>query len=180
MNQAEKEPRPKVFVTRTIPEAGLTKLRKVAEVEVWEEQLPPPQSVIIENITDREGLLCLLTDTIDEQVMDASPELKVIGNYAVGVDNIDLAAANERNIPVGNTPEVLTETTADHAWTLLMAIARRTVEGDKYVREGNWRTWEPQLLLGHDVFGATLGIVGLGRIGQAVARRAQGFDIRVL
>jgi lactate dehydrogenase-like 2-hydroxyacid dehydrogenase len=127
------------------------------------------------------GILSLLTDRIDAAVMDAAgPDLRVISNFAVGVDNVDVAEATRRGIPVGNTPDVLTETTADLAWALLMAAARRVVEGDRYVRAGLWRTWEPQLLLGQDVHGATLGIVGYGRIGRAVARRASGFAMRVL
>jgi glyoxylate reductase len=172
--------RPNVFVTRYIPEPGLARLREVADVEVWDEQLPPPRGVVIEKLAPCQGLLSLLTDRIDAEVMDAAPGLKVISNYAVGVDNIDLRAAAQRGIAVGNTPDVLTETTADLTWALIMAIARRVPEADQYVREGRWRTWEPQLLLGHDVFGATLGIIGLGRIGQAVARRARGFEMRVL
>ena len=169
-----------VFVTRAISEVGLEILREVAEVEVWSEQLPPPKSVVIEKVKDCEGLLCLLTDTIDAEVMDAAPKLKVISNYAVGFNNIDIAAATERGIPVGNTPGVLTDTTADLAWALLMAIARRIAEADRYVRARLWKTWEPQLLLGTDVANATLGIIGGGRIGTAVARRANGFNMRIL
>jgi lactate dehydrogenase-like 2-hydroxyacid dehydrogenase len=127
------------------------------------------------------GILSLLTDRIDTAVMDAAGTgLRVISNFAVGVDNVDVAEATRRGIPVGNTPDVLTQTTADAAWALLMAAARRVVEGDRYVREGRWRTWEPQLLLGQDVHGSTLGIVGYGRIGRAVAQRARGFDMQVL
>lgn len=172
--------KPKVFVTRQIPDAGLTRLREAAEADVWEEQLPPPRAVLMERIAGCEGLLCLLTDTVDAEVMNAGARLKVISNYAVGYDNIDVAAAKARGIAVGNTPGVLTETTADLAWALLMALARRVVEAEEYVRAGHWRTWEPQLLLGHDVQGATLGIIGLGRIGQALARRARGFGMRAL
>jgi glyoxylate reductase len=172
--------KPKVFVTRAIPEAGLAMVREVAEAKVWSEQLPPPKSVIIEEVRECEGLLSLLTDTIDTEVMEAGENLKVISNYAVGYNNIDVQAATERGIYVGNTPGVLTDTTADMAWALLMAAGRRIVEGDNYVRALKWKTWEPQLLLGTDVCEATLGIVGLGRIGQAVARRAQGFDMRIL
>ncbi len=172
--------RPKVFVTRCIPGVGIARLQEVAEVNVWEEQMPPPKSVIMQEVADCQGLLCLLTDTIDVEVIEAAPQLKVISNYAVGFDNIDVSAASAHGIAVGNTPEVLTETTADMAWVLMMAIARRIAEADKYVRAGRWHTWEPQLLLGHDIFGATLGIIGLGRIGQAVARRARGFEMRVL
>ena len=128
-----------------------------------------------------DGLLTLLTDRVDDELLDAAgPRLRVVSNFAVGYDNIDVAACTRRGIPVGNTPGVLTETTADLAWALLMAAARRVVEGDRYVRDGRWRTWGPMLLLGNDVHGATLGIVGFGRIGQAVARRAAGFGMRVL
>jgi glyoxylate reductase len=134
----------------------------------------------MDGVRDCQGLLSLLTDPIDAEVMDAGPNLKVISNYAVGYNNIDVEAASARGIYVGNTPGVLTDTTADMAWALLMAVGRRIVEGDKYVRALEWKTWEPQLLLGTDVYGATLGIVGLGRIGQAVARRAKGFDMRLL
>jgi glyoxylate reductase len=159
---------------------GHDMVREVAEVAVWPEQLPPPKSVIMDGVRDCQGLLSLLTDPIDAEVMDAGPNLKVISNYAVGYNNIDVEAASARGIYVGNTPGVLTDTTADMAWALLMAVGRRIVEGDKYVRALEWKTWEPQLLLGTDVYGATLGIVGLGRIGQAVARRAKGFDMRLL
>ncbi len=126
-------------------------------------------------------MLALLTDKVDDEFLDAAgPQLKVVSNYAVGFDNIDVAACARRGVAVGNTPGVLTDTTADLAWTLLMAAARRIAEGDRYVRDGNWKTWGPMLLLGPDVHGATLGIVGFGRIGQAMARRAQGFGMEVL
>ncbi len=153
---------------------------EVAEMAVWPEQMPPAKSVIMERIADCEGLLSLLTDEVDGALMDAAPKLKVVSNYAVGYNNIDVDAATERGVLVGNTPGVLTGTTADLAWSLLMSIARRIVEGDKYVRARNWKTWEPQLLLGSDVYEATIGIIGFGRIGQAMARRAAGFDMRVV
>jgi glyoxylate reductase len=127
-----------------------------------------------------EGLFSLLTDQVDTALLSAAPSLRVVSNMAVGTDNIDLASATARGIPVGNTPGVLTETTADFTFALLMAAARRVVDGDKYVRSGHWMTWGPNVLLGRDLFGATLGIVGFGAIGQAVARRAQGFSMRVL
>lgn len=172
---------PKVFVTRRIQDAGLEILGRVAEVDVWEGELPPPYAVLTERARGVAGLLTLLSDRIDGALMDAvGPQLKVIAQYAVGFDNIDIAAATARHIPVGNTPGVLTETTADFAWTLLMAAARRVAEGDRFTRAGKWQTWGPTLLLGQDVFGATLGIVGFGRIGQAMARRALGFGMRVL
>lgn len=153
---------------------------EVADMAVWPEQMPPAKSVIIERIADCEGLLSLLTDEVDGALMDAAPKLKVVSNYAVGFNNIDVDAATERGILVGNTPGVLTGTTADLAWSLLMSIARRIVEGDKYVRARMWKTWEPQLLLGNDVYEATIGIIGFGRIGQAMARRAAGFDMRIV
>ncbi len=171
---------PRVYVTRLIPDAGLALLRESCEVAVWEGELPPPRDVLLREAAQAEGLLCLLTDRIDAALMDAAPRLKVISNYAVGFDNIDIPAATARGLPVGNTPGVLTETTADFAFALLMAAARRVVEGARFVQAGNWRTWGPTLLLGQDVHGATLGLVGLGRIGQAVARRAGGFAMRIL
>ncbi len=173
----------KVFVTRRIPAAGLDLLRAAdnLELDVWEGELPPPDEILTARSRGCTGLLTLVSDRIDGALMDAAgPQLKVIANYAVGYDNIDIPAATVRRIPVGNTPGVLTETTADFAWTLLMAAARRVVEGDENTRGGQWKTWGPSILLGRDVFGATLGIIGFGRIGQAVARRARGFNMRVL
>ncbi len=173
--------RTRAFVTREIPAAGLDLLRRSIEVEVWPRE-EPPSTAELKEILSRgfDGLLTLLTDPITPDVMDACPGLRVISNYAVGYDNVDVAAATERGILVTNTPGVLTETTADLAWALLMAAARRVAEADRFVRAGRWRTWHPQLLLGRDVYGATLGIVGMGRIGRAVARRAAGFSMRLL
>jgi glyoxylate reductase len=172
---------PKVFVTRLIPEKGLMMLSKECAVEVWPGELPPTAGELLARVTGMDGLLSLLTDKIDAAVMDAAgPGLKVISNYAVGYDNIDIAEATRRGIAVGNTPGVLTEATADHTFTLLMAAARRVVEGDRQVRAGKWHTWEPMGLLGADIHGATLGLVGFGRIGQAMAKRAAGFGMRVL
>ncbi len=172
---------PKVFVTRRIPEPGLDILRQVAQIDVWEGELPPPYETLIARGRGADGLLTLLSDRIDGALMDAvGPQLKVIANYAVGFDNIDIAAATQRRIPVGNTPGVLTETTADFAFALLLAAGRRVVEGDRYTRAGRWKTWGPSILLGRDVFEATLGIIGFGRIGQALARRARGFNMRIL
>ena len=154
---------------------------EVCDAEIWQDELPPPREVLLEKVRGLDGLLCLLTDRIDGELMDAAgPGLKVISNHAVGVDNIDLPAATRRGIPVGNTPGILTDATADFAFALLMAAARRVVEGDRFVRLGRWKTWGPSLLLGVDVSGATLGILGYGRIGQALARRASGFDMRIL
>ncbi|NJK48533.1 D-glycerate dehydrogenase [Candidatus Gracilibacteria bacterium] len=171
---------PKVFVTRRIPDAGLDLLQNRASIEIWTERQPPPYKVLQDKIRDIDGLLCLLTDRIDKNLIELGTSLKVISQMAVGYDNIDVAAATARGIPIGNTPGVLTEATADLTWALLMAASRKIVEAERFVREGRWQTWEPMLLLGADVAGATLGIVGFGRIGQAVARRAKGFDMRVL
>ena len=173
--------KPSVFVTRRLPEPALSRLLEAVDAEVWPGELPPDPTTLKGKTFGRDGLLCLLTDKIDEELMDsAGPRLRVISNCAVGVDNIDLAAATRRGIPVGNTPGILTETTADFAFSLLMAAARRVLEGDKYVREGKWQTWGLTTLLGEDVYGATLGIIGFGRIGRAVARRAVGFGMRIL
>jgi glyoxylate reductase len=173
--------RPRVFVTRVIPEGGLKLVREACDAEIWPDEVPPSRHVLLKKVRGVDGLLSLLTDTVDAEVMEAAGlGLKVISNYAVGYDNVDVAAATARGIPVGNTPGVLTETTADMAFALLMAAARRVVEGADYVQSGRWRTWGPMLLLGHDVHGATLGIVGMGRIGQALARRAAGFDMRIV
>ena len=142
--------------------------------------MPPDYDSLRERVALADGVLCLLTDRIDSALLEAAPALRVVSNMAVGTDNIDLAAATARGIPVGNTPGVLTETTADFAFALLMAAARRVPEADAYVRAGQWQTWGPSVLLGRDLYDATLGIVGLGAIGQAMARRAQGFSMRVL
>jgi glyoxylate reductase len=172
--------RSRVYVTRRVPDAGLTMVLKACEAEVWEDELPVPREVLLEKVRDVEGLYSLLTDRVDAALLDAAPNLRVVSNYAVGYNNIDVAACTARGIPVGNTPGVLTDTTADFAFALLMAAARRVPEGVEYVKAGKWKTWGPKLLLGVDVYGATLGIVGYGRIGQAMARRARGFDMRVL
>jgi glyoxylate reductase len=173
--------RPRVFVARRIPEEGLAPLREVCQLVVWEDELPPPREALLAAVAGCQGVITLLTDRVDAEFLDrAGPSLRVVSNYAVGFDNIDVAECTRRGIPVGNTPGVLTETTADLAFGLLVAAARRIVEGADYVRAGRWRTWGPLLLLGVDVHGATLGIIGFGRIGQAVARRAQGFGMTVL
>ncbi|GAA6615034.1 2-hydroxyacid dehydrogenase [Scytonema sp. NUACC26] len=169
----------KVFITRRLP-TDLAQLREVATIEVWEERQPPPYEVLLEKVKTIDGLLCLLTDRIDKQLIEAATCLKVISQMAVGYDNIDIPTATAKKIPVGHTPGVLTDATADFTWALLMAAARRVVEADRFTRAGLWQTWEPDLLLGPNITGATLGIVGLGRIGQAVARRAKGFEMRVL
>jgi lactate dehydrogenase-like 2-hydroxyacid dehydrogenase len=169
-----------VFVTRRIPEAGLEMVRQACHVRLWEGKLLPSKEVILREVAGCAGLLCLLSDPIDAEVIAAAPHLRIISQYAVGVDNIDLKAATARGIPVGHTPGVLTEATADLAFTLLMAAARRIPEGIENVRAGQWHSWEPLGFLGADVWGVTLGVVGLGRIGTAVARRGRGFEMRVL
>ena len=168
------------FVTRELPGPALDRLRSVHDVEVWGERLPPPYEVLAAHAARSEGLLTLLTDRVDAALIDGSPDLRAIANYAVGYDNIDLDAAAARGIPVGNTPDVLTDATADLTWALLLAAARKLPEAVAAVRDGDWLTWEPAMYLGAAVFGATLGIVGFGRIGRAVARRASGFDMEVL
>jgi len=179
VTQAEST-RLQVYVTRKIPGPDLDRARAFCDLTVGPDDTPPDRATLLAHIRDKDGVLTLLTDTIDAEVMDAAPNLRVISNMAVGYDNIDIPAASARGIPVGNTPGVLTETTADLAWALLMAAARRLPEGQRYVKSGLWETWMPDLLLGQDVYGATLGIVGFGRIGAAVARRARGFNMRVL
>ena len=173
--------KPKVFVTRIIRDKGLFPIKEFCQADIWQGELPPDRDVLLDRVRGIAGLLCLLTDRIDAEVMDAAgPRLKVISNHAVGFDNIDVPAATARGIPVGNTPGILTDATADMAFALLLSAARRVVEAEKYLRTGNWKTWSPSVLLGLDVAGATLGIVGFGRIGQALAKRATGFDMRVL
>jgi glyoxylate reductase len=173
-------PKWRVFVTRIIPDEGLKLILENCDAEVWQKETPPPREIIIEKIKDCEGILTLLTDKIDAEIMDNAPKLRIISNYAVGYDNIDVKSATQRGIMVTNTPGVLTETTADLAFALILATARRIVEADKFTRSGKWKSWGPMLFLGRDVYGATLGIIGLGRIGQAVARRAKGFNMKVI
>ena len=172
--------KPKVFVTRIIPERGLAMIMEHCDATVWQDELPPPRSVLLEKVRDCEGMVSLLTDKIDGELLDAAPKLKVVANYAVGYDNIDVAAATKRGVPVSNTPGVLTDTTADLAFTLLMSCARRISEGRDYAKGGHWKTWGPMLLLGQDISGATLGIAGMGRIGYAVARRGRGFNMKII
>ncbi|MBZ4653567.1 MAG: D-glycerate dehydrogenase [Peptococcaceae bacterium] len=171
--------KPRVFITRLIPDIGIKKLQEVAEVKVWSGELPPPREVLMQEVKEVDGLVSLLTDKIDGELMDAGKNLKVISNYAVGFDNIDLDAATQRGLLVTNTPGVLTETTADLAFALLLATARSVVWADKFTREGKWKTWEPLKFLGQDIYGAQLGLLGFGRIGCAVAKRARGFDMKV-
>ncbi len=172
--------RPRVFVTRLLPGDAVERLSTHVDVDQWTEEVPPSYDELVRRTTNADGIVCLLTDRIDAALLAATRRLRAICNVAVGYDNIDVAAATARDIPVGNTPGVLTETTADLAFALILACARRIVEAERFVRDGRWKTWDPNLLLGHDVHGATLGIVGYGKIGAAVARRARGFDMRVL
>ena len=177
----ERETRPRVFVARLIPEEGLAPIREACDADIWTDEMPPTRAELLRRARGCDGLLTLLTDKVDDELLEVvGPGLKVVSNFAVGYDNIDVAACARRGVLVGNTPGVLTETTADLAWALMLAAMRRLPEGDRYVRAGAWRTWGPQLLMGGDIHGATLGIVGFGRIGQAVARRASGFGMTVL
>jgi glyoxylate reductase len=168
------------FVTHDLPGTALDRLAAEHDVRVWPEPDPPPREALLEGVRGAEGLLCLLVDRVDAELIASAPDLRAIANYAVGTDNVDLAAATARGIPVGNTPDVLTETTADLAFALMLAAARRIVEADAAVRAGKWPEWSPEAFVGHDVHHATLGIVGMGRIGEAVARRAEGFGMTVI
>lgn len=173
-------PKPKVFVTRRIPDLAREELLKHVDAEIWDFETPPPYEVLMEKVRGKDGLMCLVTEKIDSKLMDAGNQLKVISQIAVGFDNIAVAEATARGIRVGNTPGVLTETTADFAFSLLLSAARRIGEGIDYVRQGKWKTFGLSLLLGQEIHGRTLGIIGMGRIGQAVAKRAKGFDMRIL
>lgn len=170
----------RVFVTRRIAEPALRRLAAITRVDLWDDEMPPPPDELRMRARQAGAVLSMVTDRFDRAMIRALPQLRVISNLAVGVDNIDLAAATRAGVAVGHTPSILTETTADLAFALLMAAARRVAEGDRYVRGGRWRTWGPNVMLGRDVHGATLGIVGWGAIGQATARRAAGFAMRVL
>lgn len=173
--------RPRVFVSRRMRDAGLNLVLEFCDADVWEEEMPPAREVLLEKVRGVVGFLSMLTDRVDAELLDAAgPQLKVVSNHAVGFDNIVVADATARGIPVGNTPGILTDATADLAFALLLAAARRLVELEKYIRAGKWKTWHPSMLLGMDLAGKTLGLVGFGRIGQAVAKRAVGFDLRVI
>ncbi len=172
--------RPRVFVTRNLPGDALTLLRQTCEVAVWPGELPPSPDDLRREAAAVHGLLTLLTDRIDAPLFAAAPNLVAVSNMATGFDNVDVAEASRRLVIVSRTPGVLTETSADLAFGLILAAARRIAEGDRYVRAGNWRTWGPEIMIGPDVHGATIGIIGLGRVGAAVARRAAGFDMRIL
>lgn len=173
--------KPKVLITRQIPDEALQLLEKTCELKVWPHtDEPVSRQFLEEEIADADGLYCLLTDAIDEELLNKAHKLRAISTMAVGYNNIDVSAATKRGIPVSNTPDVLTETTADLAFALMLSTARRIVESSDFLRRNEWKTWSPMLLTGQDVYGATLGIIGMGRIGEAVGRRAQGFDMKVI
>ncbi|MCQ6268106.1 D-glycerate dehydrogenase [Fictibacillus sp. WQ 8-8] len=173
--------KPKVYITRKIPKEVVKQIAEVCNVRMWEEEdIPVPRHVLEKELAESDGLYCLLTENIDRDLLDKSPRLKVISNMAVGYNNIDIKTASQRGIMVTNTPGVLAQTTADLTFALLMATARRLVESSDFLRKGEWKTWSPMLLTGQDVYGSTLGIIGLGQIGELVAQRAKGFEMHVL
>ncbi|MDE2038999.1 MAG: D-glycerate dehydrogenase [Elusimicrobia bacterium] len=172
--------RPKVLVTRAIPEEAFALLEKHFKLERYDKHAAMPRALLLRRIRDKDGLLCILTDKVDVELLEAAPRLKAVATYSVGFDHVDVKACALRRVVVSNTPGVLTETTADFTWALLLAASRRVVEGDAFMRAGRYKGWDPMMFLGGDVHGKTLGIVGFGRIGQAVARRAQGFGMKVL
>ncbi|KGM45661.1 D-glycerate dehydrogenase [Neobacillus niacini] len=173
--------KPKVYITRKVPAEIVTKIEDYCQVRMWDEDdIPVPRVVLEEEIKDVEGLFCLLTENIDRELLEKAEQLKVISSMAVGYNNVDIEAAKEKGITVTNTPGVLTETTADLTFALLMAASRRLVESSDYLRNGNWKTWSPMQLTGQDIYGATLGIIGMGRIGASLAKRARGFDMNIL
>jgi lactate dehydrogenase-like 2-hydroxyacid dehydrogenase len=172
--------RPKVLATHGLFEAAREILQANCEVEYWTQAERPPREELTRRVQDKEGLVCLLTERVNEELLRAAPKLRIAANVAVGYDNIDVAACTQRGVVATNTPGVLDETTADFAWTLLMAVARRLGEGEALARSGNWKGWDLDQLVGTDVWGKTLGIVGFGRIGRAVARRAAGFQMKVI
>lgn len=174
--------RKKIYITRKLPEEAMKILESRFDVEVWPDEMPPPKNLLIEKVKEVDGLISLLTEPIDEEVINAAgPQLRGISQVAVGFNNIDLKAATKKGIYVTNTPGVLTETTADFAFTLLMAVARRVAEADRYVRAGKWKVpWGLMMMLGQDVWGKTIGIIGMGRIGAAVAKRAKGMNMKIL
>jgi glyoxylate reductase len=173
--------KPKVYITRKIPESIVRKIEEICEVRMWhEEEKPVPREILEREIEDIDGLFCLLTETIDKKLLEKVNRLKVISNMAVGYNNIDIESAKERGITVTNTPGVLTETTADLTFALIMATARRLIESSAYLRNGSWETWSPMQLAGQDIYGATLGIIGMGRIGEALVKRARGFDMNIV
>lgn len=174
-------PRRKVFITRKLPQAAVEIVAASCDYRMWEsEEQPVPRETLIRELQQADGALVLLADRIDAELMDAAPNCKVYSNMAVGVDNAQVEEATRRGVLITNTPGVLTETTADLAFALLMAAGRRLYEGQRLIAEGNWKTWSPMFMTGQDIYGATMGIIGAGRIGSAVARRARGFDMQVL
>jgi len=172
--------KPAVLISRLLPEPAVALARSRAEVDAYDVDAAMPRPELLERLQGKQGLICVISEAVDQALLDACPELRVVSNVAVGYNNVDVAACTKRGVVVTNTPDVLTDTTADFAWTLLMATARRVVEADRYVRDGRFQQWEYLLLLGGDIHGKTLGVVGFGRIGRAMARRALGFGMRVL
>ncbi len=172
--------KPKLLITRAIPDEAKKLLTPHFEIDQYDKHTAIPRPLLLKKIKDKDGLLCILTEKVNQELLDAAPKLKAVATYSVGFDHVDVKACSARGVAVVNTPGVLTETTADFTWALLMAAARRVVEGDKFMRAGKYEAWDPMMILGVDVFGKTLGVVGFGRIGQAVARRAAGFGMRVL
>jgi len=173
-------PKPKVFATHSLFDAARKILQESCDVEYWAKPERPPREEVLRRLKDKDGLICLLTEKINEEFLRNVPKLRIVANVAVGFDNIDIAACTKRNVVATNTPGVLDETTADFAWTLLMAVARRLGEGEALARSGKWTNWDLDQLVGADVWGKTLGIVGFGRIGRAVARRASGFQMKLI
>ena len=173
-------PKPKVFATHGLFDVARQILQKSCDVQYWTKPGRPPREEVLQQVKEKEGLICLLTEKVDEDLLREAPNLRIAANVAVGFDNIDVAACTKRSVAATNTPGVLDETTADFAWTLLMAVARRLSEGEALARSGNWKNWDLDQLVGTDVWGKTLGIVGFGRIGRAVARRASGFQMKVI
>ena len=170
----------KVYVTRLMGQEALDRIQQETEMKVWEDELPPPYEVLKREATEVEGLVTMLEDRIDLELMEAAPKLKVISQMAVGFDNIAVEEATRKGIPVGHTPGVLSKTVADFAFALILATARRVLESDRFTRQGKWRAWHPRAFLGFDVYGSTLGIIGLGGVGLEVAKRAQGFDMEIM
>ena len=173
-------PKPRVFVTRRVAAEALALVSRETDMELWAGDEPPPRSVMLEEARRSDGLLTMLTDRIDAELLDTAPKLHVVSNMAVGYDNVQVPEATKRGVLIGTTPGVLTTTSAEFAFALLLAAARRVVESEKFLRDGKWKTWNPGMLLGRDLAGATLGIVGLGAIGVEVAKRARAFDMKVL
>lgn len=173
-------PKPRVYATHQLFEEARTILDTACDVEYWTSEERPPRDEVLRRVKDKEGLVCLLTEKVNDELLRAAPKLRIAANVAVGYDNIDLDSCTKRGVVATNTPGVLDETTADFAWTLMMAVARRLSEGEQLARSGNWKGWNLDQLCGTDIWGKTLGIVGFGRIGRAMARRAMGFQMKVI